>query len=94
MTNQQPVADVPPKADGLPLLGNTHQLLRRNLFDFMMNLTDKYGDFVRLNVAGKDLLLLSNPDAIENVLINKNERYKKADSKSKPRLHFSEMESF
>jgi cytochrome P450 len=43
----------------------------------MIDLTDKQGNIVQLNVAGKDILLVSDPDAIQSVLIDNNDQYQK-----------------
>jgi len=77
MAPQPSVSKIPPAPDGLPFVGHTHELFRRNLFDWMVELTNEHGNIVQLNAAGKDILLLSDPDAIETILIDENASYRK-----------------
>lgn len=70
-------APVPPNPPGLPLLGHTHHFLRANPLEWFTDLSESYGDVVRLRVARQSVVLLSNPDDIEHVLITNNQNYRK-----------------
>lgn len=67
----------PPSPPSLPLLGHTHQLLRKNPLEWFTDLSESYGDVVSLRVAGQSVVLLSNPADIERVLITNNQNYRK-----------------
>lgn len=66
-----------PGPSGLPILKNTHQLLRSNLLEWMPELVAEYGELVSLEVAGKSLALVGNPDIIQAVLVEKNQYFHK-----------------
>ncbi|MFC4359265.1 cytochrome P450 [Halobium salinum] len=67
----------PPSPPGQPVLGHTIQFFRANPLDWFTDLTVEYGDVVQLDVAGQTVILLSNPDDIERVLIANNQNYRK-----------------
>lgn len=68
---------LPPGPPGLPLLGNTLRFFRVNPLEWFPELTDSYGDVVRLSIAGQSVILLSDPAAIEHVLVTNNQNYRK-----------------
>ena len=67
----------PPSPPGQPVLGHTYQFFCANPLDWFTNLAVEYGDVVQLDVAGQTVILLSNPDDIEHVLIANNQNYRK-----------------
>ena len=75
---EPPVREIdPPTYDGLPLVGNTHQLVREQggLFEDAAS----EGDVVRLRILGMgDLYQVSHPDLVEQVLVSDRERFDKA----------------
>jgi len=67
----------PPTYDGLPVIGNTHQLVREQggLFEAAAS----EGDVVRLRILGMgDLYQVSHPDLVERILVSDRERFEKA----------------
>jgi cytochrome P450 len=67
----------PPTYDGLPVVGNTHQLVREQggLFEAAAS----EGDVVRLQILGMgDLYQVSHPDLVERILVSDRERFDKA----------------
>ncbi len=69
--------NLPPGPDGFPLLGNTHQLLTNDLLSWSESLTKSYGNIIQLKATNKTIILLSEPDAIEDILINNSQKYMK-----------------
>lgn len=70
-------ARTPPRYDGVPILGNTHQLIREqgDLFEKAAQLED----VVRLRVLGMgELYLINHPDLVEKILVDNRERFQKA----------------
>ncbi|WP_083864314.1 cytochrome P450 [Haloferax prahovense] len=70
-------APLPPSPPSVPVLGHTHRLLRTNPLDWFTDLSEAYGDVVRVRIAGQSVIALSNPDDIERVLIERNQHYRK-----------------
>jgi len=67
----------PPTYDGLPVIGNTHQLVREQggLFEAAAS----EGDLVTLRILGMgDLYLVNHPELVERVLVSDRERFDKA----------------
>lgn len=67
----------PPTHDGLPVIGNTHQLVTEQggLFDAAA----EQGDVVRLQLLGiGDFYQVNHPALVEQILVNDRERFKKA----------------
>jgi len=67
----------PPTHDGLPLIGNTHQLVSEQggLFEAAAD----HGDVVRLRLLGMgDLYLVSSPDLTEQILVDEDDQFRKA----------------
>jgi len=67
----------PPTYDGLPVIGNTHQLVREQggLFEDAAS----EGDVVKLRILGMgDLYQVSHPDLVEQVLVSDRDRFDKA----------------
>jgi cytochrome P450 len=66
----------PPTHDGLPLIGNTHQLVREQ--GGMYEAAAEHGDLVRLKILGMgDFYLANDPDLVEAVLTD-TERFRKS----------------
>lgn len=68
----------PPSPPGLPLVGNTHQYTR-NPFRFVSAVRDAYGDLTRARIGRGPVYVLTDPEAIGDVLVREEERYRKAD---------------
>ncbi|KAG2388956.1 hypothetical protein C9374_014356 [Naegleria lovaniensis] len=53
-----------PGPKGLPLVGNAMELARhsKNINQYFVDLVQQYGDMVRLNMFGKRMLILANPE--------------------------------
>jgi cytochrome P450 len=68
----------PPGPDGLPVLGNTLELLR-DVFEFYERLVAEYGDVVRYRVLGDEAYLLTHPDFIEQVLVDDSSKFVKGE---------------
>jgi len=67
----------PPTYDGLPVVGNTHQLVREQ--GGLFEAAAKEGDVVRLRILGMgDLYQVSHPDLVERVLVSDRDRFDKA----------------
>ena len=56
-----------PTVPGAPLIGNALQF-RRDRLDFLTSAAREYGDAVRFRIGPADVVLLSHPDAIKDVL--------------------------
>jgi cytochrome P450 len=66
----------PPTHDGLPLIGNTHQLVREQ--DGLFEAAAEHGDIVRLRLLGMgDLYVVTHPDLAERILTD-GDRFQKA----------------
>src|SRR5262249_40127534 len=59
----------PPGPPGHFLWGNLHQF-RENRLDFLTQCARKYGEFVSLRLGPHRVILVSNPEAIESVLVH------------------------
>ena len=77
MAKQSPSHQTPPGPSGLPLLGNTHQFLRGNPLDWFSALKSQYGEVVQVKIAGQRVILPTNPQDIERVLVSNNGNYLK-----------------
>ena len=77
MAKQSPSYQTPPGPRGLPLLGNTHQFLRRNPLDWFSALESQYGDVVQVKIVGQRVILPTNPQDVEHVLVTNNRNYLK-----------------
>ena len=67
----------PPRLDGKPLVGNTFEFMR-DPFAFYDRLESR-GDAVRYSVAGQDFCTFFEPAYVEEILVEKNERFVKAE---------------
>lgn len=66
----------PPRAEGLPLVGNALRAFRDPLA-FLFRSARRYGDVVDLGVPIKRTLLVSHPELIEQVLVRDHKSYVK-----------------
>ena len=66
----------PPTHDGLPVIGNTHQLVREQ--GGLYEAAAAHGDVVRLRILGMgDFYLVNDPDLVETVLTDR-DRFRKS----------------
>jgi len=82
-----PAAPEPPFVPGLPILGNTFQLKDPTGVPtaFMVNAAREYGDVVGLTAAGTRIYLLSHPDLVHEVLVERvNEFHKPIVTSERP----------
>lgn len=63
-----------PGPRGLPFLGCLLQF-RRNPIQFLMDAHSLYGDIIRIKIRGLIVHLVTHPDYIEHVLVNRRENY-------------------
>ncbi|RBI62430.1 cytochrome P450 [halophilic archaeon] len=71
-------SDIPDGPGGLPLVGNIVDLVRGQ-GDFYEAVAEEYGDVARITLPGiGEMFLLSDPAAIEQVLLGESEQYTKA----------------
>lgn len=66
---------LPPGPDGLPLVGNTFDLMRRPI-EFLDDVSE-YGDVVTYRVAGQRFTACLHPDHVERVLVSENDRFRR-----------------
>ena len=67
----------PPTHDGLPVIGNTHQLVSQQ--GGLFEAAAEHGDVVRLQLLGMgDLYLVSSPVLAEKLLVDPDDRFTKA----------------
>jgi len=66
---------LPPGPDGLPVVGNTFDLMRRPI-EFLEDVS-AHGDVVTYRVAGQRFTALLHPDHIERVLVSENDRFRR-----------------
>ena len=67
----------PPVYDGLPVIGNTHQLVRDQ--DELYEAAAEHGDVVRLRLLGiGELYQVNHPDLVERILVDDRDRFRKA----------------
>jgi len=70
-------AHEPPTHDGLPVIGNTHQLVSQQ--GGLFEAAAEGGDVVRLRLLGMgDLYLVSSPKLTEELLVDPDDRFQKA----------------
>ena len=68
----------PPGPLGDPLFGNGRQFAD-DPFTFMRACADSYGDVVRFDLGPRETYLITNPEAIEQILVSNAARYRKPD---------------
>ncbi|TYT61228.1 cytochrome P450 [Natrialba swarupiae] len=79
MSDGEPLVDgQPPGPDGLPVLGNQLAFLREP-YEFMTRTAQEYGDLAYWEDPGGPIYQLNHPEYIEQVLVQRNERYVKGD---------------
>lgn len=66
-----------PGPRGLPILGNSLQIDPSRLHLFAEEWSRKYGDYFRLRLGGRDLLVIKNPEAIASVLRDRPEGFQR-----------------
>ena len=66
----------PPGPIGDPVFGNGRQYAA-DPFSFMRACADSYGDVIRFDLGPRETYLLTNPEAIERVLVADADRYRK-----------------
>jgi cytochrome P450 len=67
----------PPTHDGLPVIGNTHQLVAEQ--GGLFEAAAENGDLVRLRLLGMgDLYQVSSPDLAEEILVDRHDEFRKA----------------
>lgn len=70
--------NVPPGPSGLPLLGSTHKYFSSPL-SFYEDCADEYGDVVSFTVGGNEMVLVSDPELVETVLVRREDKLGKPD---------------
>ncbi|MFB6169777.1 MAG: cytochrome P450 [Haloarculaceae archaeon] len=68
----------PPGPRGLPVVGDARRFAR-DPFGFLEALADAYDDVARFRLGPNTLYLLTDPEAVEDVLVRDADRYRKAD---------------
>jgi cytochrome P450 len=72
--------NAPPGPHGLPIVGNTAQWAS-DPCGFRERCADQYGPVVNYNIMGMDAYMLTDPDAIKQVLIDKVDHFPKLQSR-------------
>src|SRR5262252_753127 len=70
------VAQLSPGPPGLPVLGHLLEL-QRNQLEFLLRCAREYGDVVPLRFGRTLVLLLNNPNDLEDVFATKNRSFSK-----------------
>ncbi|MFP8957981.1 cytochrome P450 [Natrialbaceae archaeon A-CW3] len=73
-SSRQP-GGTPPGPDGLPVIGNTHSIIRKP-FSFLDEL-HSYGDVVRYRILGNTVTALFHPDYVQRVLVEEPETFER-----------------
>lgn len=73
------MAERPPRVPGHPVVGNTVQFFRQNTLDFFTESAAETGDVAELRLAGKSAYLLSHPEAVWQVMVDKNDKFEKGE---------------
>jgi cytochrome P450 len=68
---------LPPGPRGVPLLGNIPAIARIGMPELLRQSHERYGDVVRLRLAGKMMIVLNHPDHVRHVLHDRRENYYK-----------------
>jgi cytochrome P450 len=66
----------PPGPDGVPILGNAIDYVRKP-FEFREECAEKYGGVIYTEAGRKPMYMVTDPKCIEEVLVTKNEKFKK-----------------
>src|SRR3954463_552779 len=66
---------LPPGPAGWPLLGSIPAIARIGMPEMLRQSRERYGDVVRLKVAGRTMILLAHPDHVRHVLYDKRDNY-------------------
>ena len=69
-------AAAPPIAPKLPFLGNSHQYLRDPL-RFLRSMQQRHGDIVQVALGPMQVVLVSHPDLVEDILVTRNKLWQK-----------------
>lgn len=70
------ISATPPRAKGLPYLGNSHQYLRDPL-RFLRSMQARHGDVVNVALGPMEVTLVSHPDVVEDILLTRNRLWQK-----------------
>lgn len=67
-----------PGPPGVPLLGNVHQLMRRDrLHSTLEAWCDQYGPIIRVKIPGRPMIAIADPDAINAILRERPEGFRR-----------------
>lgn len=68
-----------PTKKGWPLLGVLPEIFGKDPFEYLKNVMQSEGDFVRLNIAVQPVYLVSHPDYLQHILRDNHKNYYKPD---------------
>src|SRR3954465_13357508 len=66
---------LPPGPRGYPLLGSIPTIARIGMPELLRQSRERYGDVVRVKVAGRTMILLAPPDHVRHVLNDRRDNY-------------------
>ena len=67
------------KYSGYPIVGILPKLLKNDPYELFHQISNDYGDFVKLKIGPKSIYLVSNPDYLQRILRDNHKNYKKPD---------------
>ena len=83
MTLSPVVVIEPPSADGVPVLGALPRFSRDPL-GYLVSLANEKGPVVRMSLAGRQIYLVSSPEAVYRVLVGNQKNYNKGYDQARP----------